>query len=639
MQFVRYANSLLKCRLCIRIGLVVCLSIFAIEVVILVPSYMGRRAELYAQSETEGMRIITSAVQQHDHHSLDDVLDELRRNLARTPLRGGAIYDNAQQLVAVFGEQPVLSPPETTLATDEPSRLVLDDRLEILSPAASVSMPYTIVARMDVSSVSEDLNAFVLRISGLVLIISLVVSTATIAANSVLVINPLFEIRKKLKAAEDDPTNADRYRIQVHRNDEIGETASALNSLLGRLSEVRRTDVEDREQRLRDFGEASSDWYWEMDEQLRFSYFSDRFVEVTGVPTEALLGKTRQETGIPGVDTAAWRNHLADLAACRPFRDFVHPRTLPDGRTVFLSINGKPIFDKDGTFKGFRGTGRDITEMKLREDALLEAKQNAEVANRAKTEFLANMSHELRTPLNAIIGFSEIMKSGQFGPIGNPQYVDYLTDIHDSGQHLLELINDVLDLSKIEAGAIKLQEEKIDATKAIATCVNLIRPKADAGQLMIKTDLPAAGSPLLRADARALKQMLVNLLSNAVKFTQPGGTIDVLARSSPVEGFVIRIADTGIGIEADDIPRALARFQQIDGRLHRKYEGTGLGLALTKSLAEMHGGTLALESQVGVGTTVTITLPAARLVAREQPPDADCRDGLAMTGKQAGSSQ
>ncbi len=605
---------IMRCRLCIGIGLIVCTSIFIIEAVILVPSYFSRQAELFDQLETEGMRIVAKALHEYDHHSLEHIIEDLNEDVRRTRLQGGAIYGDAGELLAVFGEPPVLSLETIQARQVARHELVGEDRLEILWTADLSAMPVTVVANINAESVEDELGAYVGRISGLVLIISLFVSAATVAANGLLVINPLFEIRKKLMAAQDDPTNAERYRLDIRRNDEIGETVDAVNTLLTRLSDVRRSDIKEREQRLKDFGEASSDWYWEMDEQLRFSYFSDRFVEVTGVPQDALLGKTRQETGIPGVDADAWRKHLADLAACRPFRDFVHPRTLPDGTTVFLSINGKPIFGEDGTFKGFRGTGRDITEQKLREEALVEAKHHAEIANRAKSEFLANMSHELRTPLNAIIGFAEIMKDGRLGPIGNPRYVEYLNDIHLSGHHLLELISDVLDLSKIESGTVKLDREDLDVAKVIGTCVNLIRPRAEAGQLEIIQDLPPS-LPLLRADSRALKQILVNLLSNAVKFTLPGGKIQVSARSDPGGGHAIQVSDTGIGIDAADIPRALDRFQQIDGRLDRKYEGTGLGLALSKSLIDLHAGTLELESQVGVGTTVTIRFPANRPIA------------------------
>ncbi len=595
-----------------------CLSILAIEIVILVPSYLNRKADLYDQLEAEGMREMGAALRGYDHHTLGSILADLSENNPNPELRGGAIYDDAGELLATFGEQPVQRLRSNDPTPPERRRWVSGDRLEVLWPAEFDSVTLTLVARMDAESINNGLMAFVGRVGGLVFIISVFVSAATVAAHSLLVLNPLLEIRRKLRAAEDDPTNADRYKLDIARNDEIGETAAAINALLTRLSDVRRSDVQEREQRLKDFGDASSDWFWEMDDQLRFSYFSDRFVDITGVPQENLLGKTRQETGIPGVKIEVWRNHLADLAACRPFRDFVHPRVRADGQTVYLSINGKPIFDEHGTFKGFRGTGRDVTERKLREEALLVAKQQAEVANRAKTEFLANMSHELRTPLNAVIGFAEIMKEGRMGPIGNPRYLEYVSDIHESGRHLLHLINDVLDLSKIEAGTARLKEDDLDVEKTIDGCLRLVGTRAAAGQIEITREFPGKPLSLLHADPHALKQILVNLLSNAVKFTPAGGRIRISAQSSPDDGHIIQISDTGIGIEPENIPRALARFQQVEGQMDRTYEGSGLGLSLAKSLTELHGGALDLRSQVGVGTTVTIRFPAERVVTADR---------------------
>jgi signal transduction histidine kinase len=248
---------------------------------------------------------------------------------------------------------------------------------------------------------------------------------------------------------------------------------------------------------------------------------------------------------------------------------------------------------------------------------LVAARDEAERANRTKSEFLANMSHELRSPLNAIIGFAEIMKDQLFGPLGTPQYKEYSGDIWQSGTHLLELINDILDLSKIEAGKLDLQEEEVDIRDIADTCVRLVANRAQKGEIKIHTDI-AADAPALWADQRKLKQILLNLLSNAVKFTRPGGTVSVAAAMDKSGEAILRISDTGIGIAAADIPKALAAFGQVDSSLSRKYEGTGLGLPLTKALVELHGGTMAIDSQVNVGTTVCIRLPARR-VRRRQP--------------------
>ena len=253
---------------------------------------------------------------------------------------------------------------------------------------------------------------------------------------------------------------------------------------------------------------------------------------------------------------------------------------------------------------------RDITERKEVERTILSGKEEAEVANRVKSEFLANMSHELRTPLNAIIGFAEIIMSEVLGPVGNEKYRDYAKDINDSGQHLLEIINDILDLSKIETGQAALCEEEIDVPDAVRACLKLIRERATTAGVDLIPDFESGTYPVLRADRRMLKQILVNLLSNAVKFTPRGGRVTVSAHCDPVAGYTLTFADSGIGIAPDDIPKALARFEQVDARLDRRFEGTGLGLPLSKAFVELHGGSLDLESEVGVGTTVTIRFPA-----------------------------
>ena len=253
----------------------------------------------------------------------------------------------------------------------------------------------------------------------------------------------------------------------------------------------------------------------------------------------------------------------------------------------------------------------DVSARKKMEEAQRLALETQVVANRAKSEFVANMSHELRTPLNAIIGFSEMLSRSFFGKLTEKQ-AEYVRDIHFSGSHLLKLINDILDISKIEAGHSELQEEEVEVREVVESCLNLIRPKAQES----KVSLAVRGiSPthLLYADERKLKQVLINLLSNAVKFTPPGGSVEVRSDIEPDGAYTISVVDSGVGIAPEDIDKALAPFGQIDSGLDRKYEGTGLGLPLTKSLVEAHGGTLTLESSLGVGTTIKVRFPGERL--------------------------
>ena len=247
------------------------------------------------------------------------------------------------------------------------------------------------------------------------------------------------------------------------------------------------------------------------------------------------------------------------------------------------------------------------------ERSLRLAKDEADTANRTKSEFLANMSHELRTPLNAILGFSEILGQELYGPLGNKKYQEYASDIHESGRHLLDLINDILDLSKVESGATRLDEEIAEVYGLVAAVATLVKERAHRGGVDFVFDLPDE-LPSLRVDIRKLKQVLVNLLSNAIKFTDPGGRVVLRVWFRHDSGYVFQVNDTGIGIALEDIPRALSPFQQIESRDGRIYEGTGLGLPLSKSLVEMHAGSLDLQSQLGVGTTVTVRLPPDRIV-------------------------
>jgi signal transduction histidine kinase len=303
-------------------------------------------------------------------------------------------------------------------------------------------------------------------------------------------------------------------------------------------------------------------------------------------------------------------------AGQRPHARSIDVRVAQPGGTRWVRFYFD-VTEKDQGGAPVHGVGLliDIDEIKRQEIALGEAQRAAEFANRTKTEFLANMSHELRTPLNAILGFSEVLTRQMFGPMA-AKYVDYARDIHRSGRHLLELVNDVLDLAKLEAGKLELRESDVDLGRLADQCLALVRNRADADGVSLSTAI-APNVPRLRADERALTQLLLNFLSNAVKFTPADGRVVIEARYRAQGGIDLSVTDTGIGMSEREIEIALSPFGQIDSTLTRKSEGTGLGLPICKSLIELHGGELLVESRPNAGTTLTARFPATRSVVAE----------------------
>jgi len=272
------------------------------------------------------------------------------------------------------------------------------------------------------------------------------------------------------------------------------------------------------------------------------------------------------------------------------------------------------------SFRGVEAERDQLTESLLEANTALEgqatdlrlALRRAEESSRAKNEFLATMSHELRTPLNAIIGFSEVMEKEAFGPLENKHYKDYVKDIYGSGRHLLSIVNDILDLARIESGNDELYEDEFDPVLVVEAMLRIVGPQAALKNITCNLEC-ASDLPMLHADQRKFKQILINLLNNAIKFNFDGGRVTV-SIDMVDNGLKIEVKDTGIGMNKDDIPRALARFQQVDSELARRYEGLGIGLSLVDALSEQHGATLEIESEMGLGTSVSVTFPEKRLL-------------------------
>jgi len=346
------------------------------------------------------------------------------------------------------------------------------------------------------------------------------------------------------------------------------------------------------------------------DAQLRFVHVNDAFCAITGRTRGELIGRT----AAPSEQSEPLRQlDLAVLADGLP-RQSADVLTTTEGEQTTI-LRSKSRFDVPGRFGGpyLLGIITDTTLQRRAESELRSATFAAEAANRSKSSFLANMSHELRTPLNAIIGFSEVIKDSVFG-VDHERYRSYANDIFHSGGHLLKLINDILDISKIDAGKYHLNDEACDLSESVSAALRFVRDAASSGGVTLHDDVSPA-LPLLKADLRSITQIITNLVANAVKFTGPGGRIEIAAAN--VDGCLsISVADTGIGMKPSDIPLAMAPFQQLDSAWARRYEGTGLGLPLTKALLKLHGASLQIDSEPGCGTTVTARFPIERTIPR-----------------------
>jgi PAS domain S-box-containing protein len=397
------------------------------------------------------------------------------------------------------------------------------------------------------------------------------------------------------------------------RKTEDGGTVVILTDITNRKSAI--DELAEKSLALETTLENMSQGITMIDADLNVLAFNQKFLELLEFPTDVFVkgfplelafrfNAERGEYGHGEVDTQV--RERIELA--KRFEPHVFERQRLDGTVI--EIRGTPM--PQG---GFVTTYTDVTEHKKVEDNLRQALIRAEEANQAKSVFLANMSHELRTPLNSIIGFSETLKSQLFGPMQNPKYQEYAGDINASGMHLLDVINDILDISKIEAGEMGMAEETVDLPVLVESAITLLGEQAGDQGIILSRIFPVH-EVLLSADPRYIKQIVINLVSNAVKFTPPGGTITVEITHDDQDGVNITVRDTGIGIKPENIATVMEPFGQVADIYSRPFEGTGLGLPLSKSLLELHGGWLHIASQLGKGTTVTATFPASRMVAR-----------------------
>ncbi|MEQ8709631.1 MAG: PAS-domain containing protein [Rhodospirillales bacterium] len=370
---------------------------------------------------------------------------------------------------------------------------------------------------------------------------------------------------------------------------------------------------QESDRRYRRLYETSPVMLWTCGKDYLLEAINDRFADKLGYTKDELLN-----TNVLDLATESTRKLVQGTLRPRLLRDGLYENQLAG----FVHRNGSVVevemtayLESEPGRDGFRvlASAVDVSSRFEAERRLRRALDEAELANRTKSQFLANISHELRTPLNSIIGFSQFMSQELLGPLGNPQYLEYSQDILYSGEHLLNLINDILDITKIEAGETQIDEERVVVADVIESCLRMVRQRARAKGLSLRIDGGALKAPVIRADERLFKQILLNLLTNAIKFTSEG---EVTVRAGVEQNCpFIEVTDTGVGIAEADQEAVQLPFVQIADAMTRNHEGSGLGLPLTKSLAELHGGKLVLKSVVGEGTTVRVSLPAHRLLS------------------------
>jgi PAS domain S-box-containing protein len=361
---------------------------------------------------------------------------------------------------------------------------------------------------------------------------------------------------------------------------------------------------------LKDFEKGAGDWLWETDPQGRLSSVSASFATIAGIEPRHLIGRKLTDLHL-GDGAGEWQRLNALLDRRAAIKDVLVPVDLQNEQR-WWTLAALPRFDEAQKFLGYRGVGRDVTVARQAELTLKKAKEEAESANAAKSRFLAVLSHELRSPLNAVIGFSDIIASESFGPIEVPKYVEYAGEIRDSSRHLLAIIDDMLDIARIESGAVEINEEEFDADKLFEGVRRLMAPLAEKRDIRLSYAKPDVEIQF-HADPRLVRQILINLVTNAVKFTPDGGEVTLGTDIRPGGAAALWVRDTGIGIPPEHRARVFEPFTQIDSSLSRNFDGVGLGLSIARHLARAHGGELEIDGAPRRGTTVRLTLPRWRV--------------------------
>jgi PAS domain S-box-containing protein len=387
----------------------------------------------------------------------------------------------------------------------------------------------------------------------------------------------------------------------------------ATLAVLQRVAENTRKRITAGEASYRAFFDHAVEGIFRTTPEGHYLAVNQALADIYGYPTPEALISGLTDIGAQLYADAGRRDEFRTLMQANDVvTHFVSEIRHRSGRRIWISENARAVRDWSGALLCYEGTVEDVTEKFEQERALRAALRQAEMANKMKAAFLAAMSHELKTPLNAVLGFSEIIRDEVLGPAGREQYREYAADIHKSGARLLAVINDVLDVSRLEGGLLTIEARNENALELAESAIQLARGLTQ-DKRNIEIDMPA-DMPLLQVDRRRLAQALGNLLANALKFTPQDGKVLLAARLQSGGGVDLIVEDSGIGMAEETIAAALESFHQLDGSLARRFEGAGLGLSISKALAELHGGQLSVSSELGRGTIVTIALPASRVV-------------------------
>ncbi|WP_241503731.1 sensor histidine kinase [Ferruginivarius sediminum] len=595
----------LRCRLCRRIAGVVFLSILVVEGAILVPSYFSYRADLHDRLAHAGRAALSATFRPQTHARTSDLLIAGRLISQDGSVLGGRLYDADGKILGAFSEAPEYGRAALVKA---PRRTAGGDRYEVFYSADELGTRYGVAARLDATWIAAELNGFVWRILTLVLMISTVVCAATMIIVGRKAMAPMLALRDHLAAAHDDPAHADQRKFRGG-GDEWNDLGEAVDRLFGRVARTYREDL----MLMTTMADQASDAIIAYDQAGNIVYANAACRELAGCDNlEQMQAAGRPRVRMPGEEVG------------RPLPEAIHDRVNGvqvivegcSGREVPCLMQAAFLDSAAGGQIHCYGHLTDISQLRDAQERLMQQNMELEAANRAKSEFLANVSHELRTPLNAIIGFSELLRNQAFPHEADARYREYADDIQMSGRHLLSLINDILDLSKIEAGHFELQEIAVDTGALVDSALRLVRGRREAQSLKLSAEI-APDLPQLFADDRAVKQVLINLLSNAVKFTPEEGSVAVRASQRADGGIDLAVADTGIGMDPKLVSRAFQPFAQVDVNFQRRFEGTGLGLSLVASLSRMHGAEVGVDTCPGQGTTVTLHFPPKRTILPE----------------------